>query len=238
MADAPHVPPSSLAPDSIPGGRDFLIEEWKSTQQSAELFDDLGLRMRTFGVGGVFLIAGYGVQTIKDDRVLFALPLFVSGATFHLHSSALIILISVCLLGAVYLFDRRYYFPLLIGAVVYAQEIERLMRGGVDIVDQGGLARINVLSLPGEKRPIPESAQPQTHIYGKTGFVSYYVSKVHPGLQTNLDLLYFILTAVLFEVFLVLNFPNRWTPPAFGGVGLVIAFAVFRKSVSARLPTY
>lgn len=176
----------------------FLVKEWESTQQTMELFDELGVRVRMFGIGGVFLIAGYGIQSIRDDRIL-------TWCNFPLRTSALIVLASVLLLVVVWLFDRFYYLPLLIGAVNYGQELERIIRDGKEIIDQNRLEEMKTLPIPAEAHRPKGAVESPTYIWGKTGYISYYVSKLHPGLRKNLNLMYLLLGIILLIVSAILN---------------------------------
>ncbi len=175
--------------------REFAIEEWKSTQASIESFNDLGLRMRVFGIGGVFLIAGYGIQNLKGDSLL----LFG-----YVHSSALIVVISLFLLAAVYALDIGYYSSLLMAAVNYGEELERALRAGKEILDKQALGRMNKVDLPKGRKKNPEMER--TSIWGKSSYISHYVSIVYPSLHGNLKILYGILAFVLAATALVLNF--------------------------------
>jgi hypothetical protein len=188
---------SVTEPDKLDPDREFAIEEWKSTQESISSFNDLGLRMRVFGIGGVFLVAGYGIQNIKDDRLLLL---------FHhtLHSSALIVIISFILLIVVYLLDRHYYSPLLIAAVNYGQELERILRNGKEILDKKALKLMNEENLPKGRDKNPPIQDP-TYIWGKSGYISHYVSRVHPSLPHTLTWVYVALAVVLLGIAALLN---------------------------------
>jgi hypothetical protein len=190
-----NSPQRDSAIDAVrePLDREFAIEEWKSTQESIEQFNDLGLRMRVFGISGVFLVAGFGIQNVKDDRLLFG----------NLHSSALIVLVSVALLGVVYFLDRRYYTSLLIAAVNYGQELERALRGDKEILDRQALQRMNEVDLPEGRKKNPDIAI--TSIWGKSAYISHYISRVHPSLYITIDGMYVILTILLFVTAFVLN---------------------------------
>jgi len=186
-------------------GREFAIEEWKSAQESIAQFNDLGLRVRVFGISGVFLVAGYGIQSIKDDRLLVN----------WLHSSAAIVLLSAALLIATWMFDRLYYTPLLIAAVVYGQVLEHALRGGNEFLNAEALQLIDKIKIPGEKKKHSESEGPadSTHVFGKSGYISYYVSTLHPGLHKNLDWrLYFPLLLVLLAATCLLQLGYPVTP--------------------------
>jgi hypothetical protein len=194
----PNQQNSDSTIDAVQGkdSRKFALEEWKSTQASIESFNDLGLRMRVFGIGGVFLVAGYGIQSIKDDRLLFG----------YLHSSALIVLISVVLLHVVKLLDRRYYSSLLIAAVNYGQELERILRNGKEILDKQALEHMNEVDLPKGREKNPEILDTKTNIWGKSAYISHYVSIVQPSLYKTLDKMYLYLKILLLAIAFVLNF--------------------------------
>jgi hypothetical protein len=202
--------------------REFLIEEWKSTQKAAEQFNDLGLRVRVFGIGGVFLIAGYGVQAIKHDKVLLSCRVPWLSWNIPLQSSALMVLMSLVLLAAVYFIDLGYYSAMLLAAVIYAQQLEWILRNGKEIIDEGGLARIDNMPFPTERDLMKRLPNSNTHIYGKTCYISYYTSVVSTGLRSNLAFAYFVAAGVLLEAFLVLNFRPRPTLPAIGAIVLLL----------------
>jgi hypothetical protein len=177
----PAIEAASPDPD-----REFAIDEWKSTQESIESFNDLGLRMRVFGIGGVFVVAGYGIQSVKDDRLLFP----------YVHSSVLIVLISLVLLCVVYFLDRHYYSSLLVAAVNYGQELERIIRKGKEVLDKNALEDMDKVDLPkGRRRNLPKGSK--TNIWGKSSYISHYVSIVYPSLYITLDRMYFILAVLL-----------------------------------------
>jgi hypothetical protein len=177
-----------------------------------------------------FFVAGFGIQSIKNDKLLLSWP-------FPLYSSALIVAISLVLLGIVYLFDRHYYTPLLIGAVTYAQELERALRDGREIIDKAALARLKDTQIPTERGPIKLDASLKTDIYGKTGFISYYVSKVHRGLHKVLGALYGILGIVLFVAFSMVNFResrNAWLPLVIGAVTLIWFYLIYHFNFRSK----
>lgn len=222
MSEARESQREPGASDTTGLDRKFLIEEWKSTQKSAAQFDDLGLRVRIFGIGGVFLIAGYGVQAIKHDKVLLSYRVPWLLWNIPLQSSALIVLMSLVLLMAVYFIDLGYYSAMLLGAVIYAQQLEWILRNGKQIIDEDGLTRIDNMPFPTEREPMIRLPNSNTHIYGKTCYISYYTSVVSAGLRRNLALAYFVAAAVLLEAFLVLNFRPRPTLPAIGAIVLLL----------------
>jgi hypothetical protein len=178
--------------------REFAIEEWKSTQESIAQFNDLGLRMRVFGIGGVFLIVGYA---LKNDSLLSqnSLP----------HSSAVITFLSLILLSAVFILDRLYYTPLLIAAVIYGMELERALRDGREIINSKALDRIRTIAIPIGKAPKgsgPNGHTGETHIWGKTSYIAHHISIEVPSIITTLDRLYGTIAAVLLVTTILLSF--------------------------------
>jgi hypothetical protein len=177
--------------------RDFALEEWKSTQESISQFNELGLRVRVFGIGSVFLVVGYAIKS--GDSLLFNQP--------WLHSSAVAVLFALFLLGAVFWLDRGYYTPLLIAAVAYGMELERGLRGDQEIIDQDALSRMRGIPIPTERK-VPKgqgTGADQTHICGKSGYISHHVSVEVPGISKTLNRLYAIVAVVLISVAVVLS---------------------------------